>query len=88
MWMKFKPSKQNFKGYYDPDSLMAELELLPVICGESQLINLGDVVKVIQNFSHKKCELIRNVVVTIRIGLTNANGATSATLERLFSMMR
>ena len=77
--MKLKPS--NFKGDYDPDSLMAELELLPVICGQSQPINLGDVAKAIQSLSYEKRELIRNVVVIIRIFLTNR---TSATPERSF----
>ena len=50
---------------------MAGLELLPVICDESQPINLGDIVKVIQSLCHEKSELIRNVVVIIRIVLPN-----------------
>ena len=72
--------RANFQCYYDPNSLMVELELLPVICGESQPINLGDVVKVIQSLSHEECELIRNVLVIIRIVLTKR--------ARLFSVLR
>ena len=47
---KIETFQANFKGDYDTNSLMAKLELLPVICGEFQPINLGDVVKVIQIF--------------------------------------
>ena len=47
---KIETFQVNFKGDYDTNSLMAKLELLPVICGEFQPINLGDVVKVIQIF--------------------------------------
>ena len=83
---KIETFQANFKGDYDTNSLMAKLELLPVICGEFQPINLGDVLKVIQSSSHGKRELIRNVVVIIRIVLTN--GATSATTERSFSILR
>ena len=73
----------NFEDDYDPHSLMPELELLLVICSESQPITLEDVVKVIQSLSNEKCELIRNVVVIIRIVLMNG-----ATPERSFSMLR
>lgn len=45
----------NFKGGYDLNSLIVELELCPVISGEYLLINLADVVKVIQSFFHGKC---------------------------------
>ena len=76
----------NFKGDYDPNSRMGELELLPVICGESQPTNLADIVKVIQSLSHQKRELIRNVIFIIRIVLTN--GATSATSEKSLSMVK
>ena len=51
--MKWKPS--NFKGDYDLNSLLLELEL--VICGESQSMNLEGVIKVIQ--PHEKGELIK-----------------------------
>ena len=52
----------------------------------SQLIKLGYLVKVIQSLSHEKRELIRNVVVIIRINLTN--GEASATPVRSFSILR
>lgn len=65
---------------------MVDFELLQVICGESQTINLGDVVKVIQPLPHKEGKLIRNIVFIIRIVLANAT--TSATPQRLFSMLR
>ena len=45
----------NFKGGYDLNSLIVELELCPVISGEYLLINLADVVKVIQSLFHGKC---------------------------------
>ena len=66
------------KGDYDPNSLIAELELVSIICWEFQPINFGDVVKVIQS--------IRNVAVIITIVLTN--GVTFATPERLSFMLR
>ena len=65
---------------------MAELELLTVICGKSQPINIEDDVKVIQSLSHEKSELIRIVVVITRI--VSTNGSTSPTVERSFSMLR
>lgn len=65
---------------------MVDFELLQVICGESQTINLGDVVKVIQPLPHKEGKLIRNIVFIIRIVLANAT--TSATPQRLFSTLR
>ena len=43
---EIKTLQVNFKGNYDPKSYMAEFEPLPVTCGESKPINLGDVVKV------------------------------------------
>ena len=76
----------NFEGDYGTNSPMAELELLPVNYGESQLIKLEYAVKFIQSLSHEKRELIRNVVVIIRINLTN--GETSATPARSFSILR
>ena len=83
---KTKTLQANFEGDYGPNSPMAELELLPVNYGESQLIKLEYAVKFIQSLSHEKRELIRNVVVIIRINLTN--GETSATAVRSFSILR
>ena len=74
----------NFKGDCDLNFLTAELELLPVICGKSQPINLGDVIRVIQSLPNEKHELIRNVIISIVL----TNGETSATVERLSTLSR
>ena len=72
---------------HDEESLIAELQLLPTIFEEEcPPINLEDVVKVIKSFAPEKRKLIQNVVTVIKIILTN--GATSATPERFFSMLR
>ena len=59
---KIETLQSNFKYDYNSNYVVAELELLPVICGKSQPINLGDAAKVIQSLSHEKRELIiRNI---------------------------
>ena len=79
--------EKHFKNDYDEESLIAELQLLPTIFEEEcPPINLEDVVKVIKSFAPEKSKLIQNVVTIIKIILTN--GATSATPERSFSMLR
>ena len=76
----------NFQGDYNADSITAELQLLPTIFEKSPPINLEDVVSVIKPLSHEKRVLIRNDLVIIRLILTN--GATSATPERSFSLLK
>lgn len=74
-----------FSGDYDNDSLNAELQLLPTIFNNDP-VNLDEVVEVLRSLSQEKRKLIFNTVTLLRIVLTN--GATSATPERSFSMMR
>lgn len=74
-----------FSGDYDNDSLNAELQLLPTIFNNDP-VNLDEVVEVLRSLSQEKRKLISNTVTLLRIVLTN--GATSATPERSFSMMR
>ena len=76
----------NFKGDYDPNFLMTELELLPVLSGSSNQSTLEMSSKSSKSLSYEKPGLIRNAVVIIKIVLTN--GATSATPERSFPMLR
>ena len=76
----------NFKGDYDPNFLMTELELFPVLSGSSNQSTLEMSSKSSKSLSHEKPGLIRNAVVIIKIVLTN--GATSATPERSFPMLR
>ena len=84
---ELKMVEKHFKNDYDEESLIAELQLLPTIFEEERPpINLEDVVKVIKSFAPEKRQLIQNVVTVIKIILTN--GATSATPERSFSMLR
>ena len=83
---ELKMVEKHFKNDYDEESLMAELQLLPTIFEECPPINLEDVVKVIKSFAPEKRKLIQNVVTVMKIILTS--GATSATLERSFSMLR
>ena len=84
---ELKMVKKHFKNDYDEESLIAELQLLPTIFEEEcPPIDLEDVVKVIKSFAPEKRKLIQNVVTVIKIILTN--GATSATPERSFSMLR
>ena len=75
-----------FRGDYDHDSLITELQLLPAIFDDCEPVNFGDIVKGIQLLSREKRKLIRNVVLIARLVLTN--GATSATSERSFSTLR
>lgn len=82
---ELKVLETHFKGDYDAESLTAELQLLPTIF-EFEPINLEEVVKVLKSLSREKRMLIRNCVTIIRIILTA--GATSATPERSFSMLR
>ena len=84
---ELKMVEKHFKNDYDEESFIAELQLLPTIFEEEcPPINLEDVVKVIKSFAPEKRKLIQNVVTVIKIILTN--GATSATPERSFSMLR
>ena len=84
---ELKMVEKHFKNDYDEESLIAELKLLPTIFEEEcPPINLEDVVKVIKSFAAEKRKLIQNAVTVIKIILTN--GATSATSERSFSMLR
>ena len=75
----------HFKDDYDADSLTLELQLLPTII-ECELINLEEEIKALKSLSREKCMLVGNCVTVIRIILTA--GATSATPERSFSMLR
>ena len=84
---ELKMVEKHFKNDHDEESLIAELQLLPTIFEEEcPPKNLKDVVKVIKSFAPEKRKLIQNVVIVIKIILTN--GATSATPERSFSMLR
>ena len=75
-----------FRGYYDHDSLITELQLLPAIFDDCKPVNFGDIIKGIQLLSREKCKLIRNIVLIARLVLTN--DATSATPEGSFSTLR
>ena len=84
---ELKMVEKHFKNDYDEESLIAELQLLPTIFEEEcPPINLEDIVQVIKSFAPEKRKLIQNVVTVTKIILTN--GATSATSERSFSMLR
>ena len=84
---ELKMVEKHFKNDYDEESLIAELQLLPAIFEEEcSPIKMEDVVKVIKSFAPEKRKLIQNVATVIKIILTN--GATSATPERSFPMLR
>ena len=76
----------HFKDDYDSESFIAELQLLPTIFEECPPINLEDIVMALKSLPREKRMLMKNVFTVIRIILTN--GATSATPERSFSMLR
>ena len=82
---ELKLLENHFGGDYDAESLTAELQLLPTIF-DNEPVNLEEVVEVLKSLSREKRMLIRNCVIIIRIILTA--GATSATPERSFSMLR
>ena len=73
-------------GNYNHDSLTAELQLIPAIFDDCEPFNYEDIVKGIQLLSRENRKLIKNVVLIARLVLTN--GATLATPERSFSMLR
>ena len=60
-----------FRGDYDHDSLITELQLLPAIFDDCEPVNFGDIAKGIQLLSREKRKLIRNVVLIARLALTN-----------------
>lgn len=74
-----------FSGDYDHNSLIAELQLLPTIF-ENNPTHLGEIVEVLKALSAEKKKLLENIITIVKIILTN--GATSATPERSFSMLR
>ena len=78
--------ESTFHRDYDHDSLITELQLLPAIFVDCKPANFGDIVKGIQLSSPEKHKLIRNVVLIVRLVLTN--GSSSATPERTFSTLR
>ena len=75
-----------FRGDYDHDSLITELQLLPAIFDNCKPVNFGDIAKGIQLLSREKRKLIRNVGLIARLVVTK--GATSATPEQPFSTLR
>ena len=66
--------------------IFSKLALLPTIRKDFVPINFEDILNTLQLVSQDKRSLISNVVAVIRVVLTN--GATSASLECLFSMTR
>ena len=62
------------------------LQLLPAIFGGCEPVNFRDIVKGIKLLPREKRKLIRNVVLIVRLVLTN--GTTSAIPERSFSTLR
>ena len=80
-----KVLQRNFEGDYDANSIEAELPLLPAIF-QCHPINFEDIVQTFQSISREKRLLMKNIACIIKIILTN--GATSATPERSFSMLR
>ena len=84
---ELKMVEKHFKNDYDEESFITELQQLPTIFEEEcPPINQEVIVKVIKSFAPERRELIQNVATVIKIILTN--GATSATPERSFSMLR
>ena len=82
---ELKVLQRNFKGDYDANSIEAELPLLPAIF-QCHPINFEDIVQTFQSISREKRLLMKNIACIIKIILNN--GATSATQERSFSMLR
>ena len=78
--------ESTFRGDYDHDSLITELQLLPAIFDNCKPVNFGDIAKGIQLLSREKRKLIRNVGLIARLVVTK--GATSATPEQPFSTLR
>ena len=78
--------EEQYRGDYDHNSLVSELDMLPVICRDSSPLNFGDLVKIIQSLSEEKRKLIKNIIIIIRLVLTC--GATTATPERSVSLLR
>ena len=78
--------ESTFRGDYDHDSLITEIQLLPAVFDDCKPVNFGSIVKGIQLLSREKSKLIRNVVSIARLVLTN--DVTSATPERSFSTLR
>ena len=82
---ELKVLQRNFEDDYDANSIEAELPLLPAIF-QCHPINFEDIVQTFQSISREKRLLMKNIACIIKIILTN--GATSATPERSFSMLR
>lgn len=83
---EIKMVNSSFKDDFDHSTLPCELEVLPVVFKSKAPASFADFVQEICLLSREKRMLIANVVTIIRLVLTN--GATSATPERSFSMMR
>ena len=77
---EIKTIESIFRRDYDHDSLITELQLLPAIFDDCEPVNFGDIVKGIQLVYREKRKLTRNVVLIVRLVLTN--GKTSTTPAR------
>ena len=62
--------ESTFRGYYDHDSLITELQLLPAIFDDCKPVNFGDIVKDIKLLPREKHKLVKNVVLMVRLVLT------------------
>jgi len=78
--------KKNYDGDYDEDAIGAELQLLHTVFNDGQPIAFVDVIEKFKSLSREKRLLMSNICSLLRIVLTS--GATSATPERSFSMLR
>ena len=63
--------ESTFRGDYHHDSLITELQLLPVLFDDCKAVSFGDIVKGIQLLFRDKRKLIRNAVLIARLILTN-----------------
>ena len=83
---ELKIVKERYKGDYNHDLLVSELDMFPVIFSESKPVNFEDLVQVIKALSKEKRKLMPNIITIIRLVLTC--GATTATPERSISLLR
>ena len=84
---ELKIVKERYKGDYNHDLLVSELDMLPVIFNESKPVNFEDlVIKSSKALSKEKRKLMPKIITILRLVLTC--GATTATPEQSISLLR
>ena len=84
--VELKAVKTDFDGDFNADQLESELHLIPTSFKDSKPVDFHGICKTLQAMDKDDRPMIKNIWTITRIVLTS--GATSATLERSFSMQR